>query len=77
MGNQSTLERGLPQMSHLIVENLSKSFGGVQAVSGVSLEVKEGEIIGIIGNEILSLHHNKRYFSSLFEYKLYGIKGFV
>ena len=36
-------------MSHLIVENLSKSFGGVQAVSGVSLEVKEREIIGVIG----------------------------
>jgi branched-chain amino acid transport system ATP-binding protein len=31
------------------VESISKSFGGVQAVSGVSFEVKQGEILGIIG----------------------------
>lgn len=33
----------------LQVSNLSKSFGGVQAVSNVSLEVREGEIVGLIG----------------------------
>jgi branched-chain amino acid transport system ATP-binding protein len=31
------------------VEGISKSFGGVQAVSGVSFQVQEGEILGIIG----------------------------
>lgn len=33
----------------LRVHGLSKSFGGVQAVDGASLTVKEGEILGIIG----------------------------
>lgn len=31
------------------VSNLSKSFGGVKAVSDISMSVEEGEIIGIIG----------------------------
>ena len=31
------------------VESLSKSFGGVKAVDGVSFEVREGEIVGVIG----------------------------
>jgi len=29
--------------------NLTKSFGGVQAVAGVNIEVRSGEIVGIIG----------------------------
>jgi branched-chain amino acid transport system ATP-binding protein len=36
-------------MSMLTVENLSKSFGGVQAVHNVSFEVAAGEIVGLIG----------------------------
>jgi len=36
-------------MSLLVVENLSKSFGGLRAVSGLSFEVQEGEILGLIG----------------------------
>jgi branched-chain amino acid transport system ATP-binding protein len=31
------------------VESLSKSFGGVKAVDSVSFEVREGEIVGVIG----------------------------
>jgi branched-chain amino acid transport system ATP-binding protein len=33
----------------LQVQGMAKSFGGVQAVRGVSFEVEEGEILGIIG----------------------------
>jgi branched-chain amino acid transport system ATP-binding protein len=33
----------------LVVENVSKSFGGVMALSGVSLEVYPGDVLGIIG----------------------------
>jgi branched-chain amino acid transport system ATP-binding protein len=33
----------------LQVENIGKSFGGIAAVDGVSFEVHEGEILGIIG----------------------------
>lgn len=33
----------------LRVENLSKHFGGIRAVDGVTFEVNEGEILGIIG----------------------------
>jgi ABC-type branched-subunit amino acid transport system ATPase component/ABC-type branched-subunit amino acid transport system permease subunit len=33
----------------LDVRNVSKSFGGLKAVQGVSLQVREGEIVGIIG----------------------------
>ena len=36
-------------MQALKVSNLTKSFGGVQAVSDVSLSVERGEIVGLIG----------------------------
>ena len=36
-------------MSHLKVENLSISFGGLRALGGVSFEVRPGEIYSIIG----------------------------
>ena len=35
--------------SILRVEGISKSFGGVKALEGVSFEVREGEIFGVIG----------------------------
>ena len=36
-------------MSLLTVEEVSRSFGGLQAVSGVSFTVVEGEMLGLIG----------------------------
>lgn len=36
-------------MALLEVENLSKSFGALQAVDDVSFDVEEGEIVGLIG----------------------------
>ena len=36
-------------MSFLKVEGLSKSFGGLKAVSDVWFEVEKGEILGLIG----------------------------
>jgi len=36
-------------MAFLEVENVSKSFGGVMAVSDVSLTLNQGEILGLIG----------------------------
>ena len=36
-------------MSLLRVENLTKSFGGVQAVAGVSFELASGELLALIG----------------------------
>lgn len=33
----------------LAVENLSKNFGGVQAVRNVTFDLREGEIVGLIG----------------------------
>jgi branched-chain amino acid transport system ATP-binding protein len=33
----------------LEIRDLTKAFGGVQAVNGVSFEVREGEILGLIG----------------------------
>jgi len=36
-------------MSLLEVANLSKDFGGLRAVSGLSFSVEAGEILGLIG----------------------------
>jgi branched-chain amino acid transport system ATP-binding protein len=36
-------------MGLLRLENVSKNFGGLRALSGVSLDLAEGEILGIIG----------------------------
>ena len=33
----------------LVVEALTKKFGGFTAVNGISFEVKRGEIVGLIG----------------------------
>lgn len=36
-------------MELIAVENLTKNFGGLRAVDGVTLQVKEGELVSIIG----------------------------
>lgn len=36
-------------MSYLSIQNLSASYGNIQALRGVSLEIEKGEIISIIG----------------------------
>jgi ABC-type branched-subunit amino acid transport system ATPase component len=33
----------------LVVDNISKAFGGVQAVDSLSMDLKKGEIVGLIG----------------------------
>ncbi|HYZ65071.1 MAG TPA: ATP-binding cassette domain-containing protein, partial [Acetobacteraceae bacterium] len=33
----------------LVVENLTKSFGRTEAVSGVTLQVPRGQFVGVIG----------------------------
>ena len=33
----------------LSLQNISKSFGGVKAVSDVSLEIEKGDVLGLIG----------------------------
>ena len=44
--NGSSLNVGQLQLK---IEDIHLSFGGVSAISGVSLEVKQGEIVAIIG----------------------------
>ncbi|MDJ1483822.1 ABC transporter ATP-binding protein [Cytophagaceae bacterium YF14B1] len=36
-------------MNAIIVDNISKAYGNIQAVSNVSFEVREGELFGLIG----------------------------
>lgn len=48
--NKSGTERNATQGKELLlVENLSKHFGGLAAVNGVTFTLKAGEILGIIG----------------------------
>jgi len=43
----------------LKVENLSRSFGGIHANSDISFDVKEGEILGVIGPNDLKVARDK------------------
>ena len=38
-----------PDGAVLVIDQVKKSFGGVQALRGVSLEVRRGEILGLVG----------------------------
>jgi branched-chain amino acid transport system permease protein len=46
----AAIARELPAAGALLqIENLTKSFGGVQAIAGLSMRVAPGELLGIIG----------------------------
>ena len=40
----------VPQLSLLELRNVSKRFGAVQALSGVSLDLRAGEVLGLMGD---------------------------
>ena len=40
----------------LRIEGLAKNYGGLKAVRGVSFEVPEGEIVGLIGPNLSLIH---------------------
>ena len=40
-------------MALLEVKNLTKNFGGLTAVGDVSMELNEGELVGLIGPMVL------------------------
>lgn len=40
-------------MALLEVKNLTKNFGGLTAVGDVSMELNEGELVGLIGQTVL------------------------
>ena len=49
------------------IDNVSKAFGGLQAVRGVSFEVTQGSITGLIGAVLIgislvwSLRYNRKH----------------
>jgi ABC-2 type transport system ATP-binding protein len=43
------MKKGLPDLAIIEVHNLTKKFGEITAVSDLSLEVKEGEVLGFLG----------------------------
>jgi ABC-2 type transport system ATP-binding protein len=49
-GRALRLERGgLPHMSAILATGLTKDYGRIRALSGVNLDVKEGEVFGFLG----------------------------
>ena len=40
----------VPDVPFLRLEGIAKSFGGVQALRGASLEVRSGEVVGLVGD---------------------------
>ncbi len=46
----NTLKGKMPNFNHIVeLKNISKRFGGTQALKNVSCEFKKGEIHGVIG----------------------------
>ena len=37
-------------MSRLKISGISKNFGAIQALNGVSLEIEPGEVVGLMGD---------------------------
>ena len=45
----SARRRGRPTPPFLVAEDIAKSYGGVQALKGVSLTLRAGEVHGLVG----------------------------
>src|SRR5256885_12913900 len=63
----TTLFRSLPVMPEPIlhVDNLVKHYGDVHAVRGVSFNVEEGEVFGLLGQKLLILRRSEEHTSEL------------
>ena len=48
-GSRTREERDLAQGGILRFENVAKSFGGTQALKGVSFDVNRGEVVALLG----------------------------
>ena len=51
VGSEPTISRPItsPPMDAIVVEELRKRYGDVQALDGVSFAVQEGEVFGLLG----------------------------
>ena len=48
-GSVQAMRRGCARVAAIVARDLRKSFGDVQAVRGITLEVAEGEVFGFLG----------------------------
>jgi D-xylose transport system ATP-binding protein len=48
-GRQPTMQAGMTAVPLIEMRNISVSFGGVRAVDGVTVDVRAGEVIGLVG----------------------------
>jgi ABC-type sugar transport system ATPase subunit len=49
MAHDTTVEGTLPGVPLIAARNIHKSFGGVRALNGVSLDIRAGEVHGLVG----------------------------
>lgn len=43
------LDRGVRDVKYLEIKNMKKSFGDLEVIKGISLDVEEGQVVAIIG----------------------------